>query len=361
MAYLFQKSTRFANLTSLTAGFVIILLFVLVIYGIIIYQPLIPGSSKDEDLRNHRRIVERIHGGEGYYTAAGEELRARGYATRSVFNWRLPLLVWLLGHLPGTDTGQVIAVILACISLLIWIGALQQNQLSFGELVLGSLALLEPIIYSLSPGVFLAHEFWAGTLITLSLAAYARDWRVISVISGLMALFLRELTLPFTCVMLVLSYIEGRRFEALFWSIGMVAFGGELFFHWSIVKNLMTEADSSLMGGWVVFGGWQFVLSTAQMHPYLLLAPHWVTAIILPLVLLGLAGWRGQLGSRVAATVGIYILAYLFVGLPYNQYWGLMYTNVMLLGLLYAPYSLRDLWQSVRRNLIKGTSLEKRV
>ncbi len=358
---LFQKSTRFANLTPLTAGLIIIVLIVLVVYGIIIYRPMIPGSGKGEDLRNHRRIVERMHAGEKYYAVAGEELRRRGYATRSVFNWRLPLLVWLLGHLPSTDTGQVIAVILACISLLIWISVLQQNQLSFGETVLGSLALLEPIIYSLSPGVFLAHEFWAGTFMTLSLACYARGWRVVSVVCGLMALFLRELTLLFICVMLVLSYVEGRRREALVWFIGIIAFGVELFLHWSIVKNLITEADSALMGGWIVFGGWQFVLSTAQMHPYLLLAPHWVTAIILPLVLLGLAGWRGQLGSRVAATVGIYILAYLFVGLPYNQYWGLMYTNVMLLGLLYAPYSLRDLWQSTRRNLGKETSLEKRA
>src|SRR5262245_2678095 len=48
-----------------------------------------------------RRIVERVRAGEGYYAAAGHELRAQGYPTRSPFNWRLPTLSWLIGGLPG--------------------------------------------------------------------------------------------------------------------------------------------------------------------------------------------------------------------------------------------------------------------
>ncbi len=85
------------------------------------------------------------------------------------------------------------------------------------------------------------------------------------------------------------------------------------------------------------------------MHPLLLIAPAWVSAITLPSALLGLAGWHSNLGSRVGCTVGIYTLAYLFVGLPFNQYWGLMYTFVMPLGLLYVPYVLKDLLQIIRQ------------
>jgi len=59
----------------------------------------------------------------------------------------------------------------------------------------------------------------------------------------------------------------------------------------------------------------------AQMHSYLFLAPPWVTALVLPFVLVGLAGWRGPLG--------------------------LMYTNILPLGLLYVSSSIRDLWRSV--------------
>jgi hypothetical protein len=87
------------------------------------------------------------------------------------------------------------------------------------------------------------------------------------------------------------------------------------------------------------------------MHPFLLISPPWVVAIILPLALLGLAGWRGASGIRVACTVGIYVLAFLIVGRSNDIAWGLMYAFVMPLGLLHAPYALRELWQPFQMKL----------
>jgi hypothetical protein len=94
--------------------------------------------------------------------------------------------------------------------------------------------------------------------------------------------------------MMILAYIEGQRREALIWFAEILCFGGELLIHWSIVSRLITNNDKVLEGGWIVFGGWPFVLSTVQMHPFLLIFPPWVVAIILPLALLGLAGWRAH-------------------------------------------------------------------
>ena len=344
--------SRFANLTPLAACLILAPVILVIAYGLISSQPAsVSGdneNTKGEDLRNYRRIVERIHAGEGYYEAAGNELRSRGYPTRSVFNWRLPLLAWLMGHLPSIIVGKALAIILTLITMLIWISILQE-ELSFGQITGGSLLLLGPVILSLLPDVFLAHEFWAGAFITLSLVAYARGWRILSVGSGLMALFLRELTLPFIGVMLVLSYRERHRCETLAWIWGVVSFGIIVLFHWAKVSSLVTDGNVSA-GGWIAFGGWPFVLSTAQMHPYLILTPQWVTALLLPLFLVGLTGWRGPLGLRFALTVGAYILFYFFIGKPFNQYWGLMYTNILPLGLLYAPSSFRDLWRSARSN-----------
>ena len=305
-----MSPTRFPNLSSRNALFIIATLIFIIVYGLIAYHPVIPKESKGADLLLYKRIVERISGGETYYDVTGEELRTRGYTSNSVFNWRLPMLGWLLGHLPSAKIGQVLAVILASITLLIWISVFHQKQYDFAQIMIGGLLLTGPVIYSLLPDPFLMHEFWAGTLIALSLAAYGRGWRYASVICGLTALFLRELTLPFICVMMVLAYREGHRREALAWLIGSMVFGGELMLHWSIVTSLLTEKDLALEGGWIVFGGWRFVLDTAKMQPLLLIAPPWVTAIILPLALFGLAGWRGPLGSRVATTVGIYILLF---------------------------------------------------
>src|SRR5438874_1953192 len=61
-----------------------------------------------KDLEAYRRIVARVHTGEDYYRAAGEELRAGGYATSSVFNWRPPLYAWLLAAFPQPEWGQAL-------------------------------------------------------------------------------------------------------------------------------------------------------------------------------------------------------------------------------------------------------------
>lgn len=352
----FKWSTRFGKLAPFSAIVVISVLVVVIGYGIIAFNTEGTDANREsnngEDLRCYRSIVERIHAGEGYYEAAGSELRSRGYATESVFNWRMPLLAWFLGHLPGAKTGQALAFVLALVSLVIWISVLQRYY-SFGPLLIGGLLLSGPLIYSLLPGIFLAHEYWAGTLITLSLAAHARRWRVVSVLSGLTALFIRELTLPYVCVMCMLSYIEDHKREALVWLIGMLAFGTLFFYHFTIVRDLITEGNLIQEGGWVAFGGWRFVLSTAQMHPFLFLAPACITAGIFPFMLLGLAGWHEREGLRVALTVLVFAAAYLFFGKPYNRYWGLMYTSLMPIGLLFAPHSLRDLLLSARRIWMK--------
>jgi hypothetical protein len=299
----------------------------------------------------YQTVVERIHAGESYYSIVGSELRRIGYPTQSVFNWRLPALAWLLGQLPSARAGQVLAVILAVTTLLVWLSVFFQNKYALWQVLLGGLFLSGPVIYSLFPGTFLLHEFWAGTLITLSLAAHARGWRHASVISGLMALLLRELSLPFVCVMMLLAYREGQRREALFWFAGLLVFCGEFLLHWSIVGNLNTGDDRLLAGDWIVFGGWPFVLNTAQMNPFLIALPPWVAAILLPPSLLGLARWRSAPGSRVACTVSLYVLAFSIAGRSNNTAWGLMYAFVMPLGLLHVPGALRELWQPIQMKL----------
>ena len=57
--------------------------------------------------------IHRIAGGEGYYAAAADELRQRGFPTRSVFNWRTPAPMWLIGVLPDARLGGAILGLLA--------------------------------------------------------------------------------------------------------------------------------------------------------------------------------------------------------------------------------------------------------
>ncbi len=65
------------------------------------------------DLALYRTEERRIRAGESYYEAANVELRQRGYPTRSLFNWRTPLPMWLLGKLPDPALGRVLLGLLA--------------------------------------------------------------------------------------------------------------------------------------------------------------------------------------------------------------------------------------------------------
>jgi hypothetical protein len=102
-------------------------------------------------------------------------------------------------------------------------------------------------------------------------------------------------------------------------------------------------------GSWVQFGGAHFLLVTCRMNGYLFRAPLWVSAIYLPLTLLGLAGWRSGTGTRLAWTAGAYVTAFAVVGQPFNDYWGLLDAPLLALGFAAAPDALRDLIRALAK------------
>jgi hypothetical protein len=92
------------------------------------------------------------------------------------------------------------------------------------------------------------------------------------------------------------------------------------------------------------------------MHPYLMLLPPWLTAIVVPLAVVGLMGWGGPLGSRIGATVCVYMTVFIIIGQSFNRYWGVLYVNLLPLGLLFAPAAVRDLFCSAA-NITTGESV----
>ncbi|HVZ15103.1 MAG TPA: hypothetical protein VG894_11635, partial [Bauldia sp.] len=100
--------------------------------------------------------------------------------------------------------------------------------------------------------------------------------------------------------------------------------------------------------GWLQFGGLPFVLRTAAFNGLLAFAPEWVSAILLPLAAIGLIAWPGGEGRRVAATVTAYLVLFLFVGKAFDDYWGALYTPLLMLGLGFAPAAIRDLLATLR-------------
>ena len=110
----YTTSTAYARLTPLQArGVLAALLLTFAFCVAVTLSPLASSNPQQylpvpSDVALYRAEVERVHAGEGYYPAAAAELTVRGYPTRSAFNWRTPLPMWLLGKLPWFGLGKAL-------------------------------------------------------------------------------------------------------------------------------------------------------------------------------------------------------------------------------------------------------------
>jgi hypothetical protein len=299
------------------------------------------------DLALYRVIIRRVHDGENYYVAAQEELRKRGYPTRSVFNWRPPTYAWFFALFPEPRWihGCLLLLSAAALALAYWGEAFHANVLQAGALLL---LLIGPLGWSAVEEAFYSQEVWAGTLIVLSVAAYSARLRWLGVAAGLAALLLRELALPYVVVAGGVAFFHGRKREAIVWGIGVIAFFLILLWHaQQVTARLSAEDEKIFSEGWLRLGGLRFLLLTSRMNRYLFDAPQWLAAIFLALSLLGLAARPCEDGTRLALTVASFLFAFCFVGNPrINDYWGLLYVGLLPFGLVRLPVALRDLVHS---------------
>ena len=154
-----------------------------------------PHPNEAGDVALYRAEVARIRHGERYYQAAAAELTARGYPTRSVFNWRTPLPVWLLGKLPAVVLGKALPGGLALALLLMAFEAVSSNNsrglTAPGRIAPGrtvgitpigcALLLTGPLLPTVLGDLFMMPVLWAGVLIGLSACAFRNQstaaWR----------------------------------------------------------------------------------------------------------------------------------------------------------------------------------------
>jgi hypothetical protein len=287
-----------------------------------------------KDLEAYRRIVERVHAGESYYGAAGSELHARGYASSSVFNWRLPIYAWLLAALPTPEWGQVLLGLLALLALGLAYAADRADGGSLGRSLILVTAMAGAFLWCVDGDAFFAQELWAGVLIALSVGCYGVRFRVGGIAAGLAALAIRELALPFVLVAPVLAIRERRWRETMAWCIGLACYAIFLGWHAWQVQQHLTGQELAEAEGWIQFGGPAFVVHTSQMNVWLFNLPAWIALLYLAASLLGMSAFRGPNATLIWATVGIYLVAFLVIGKPFNIYWGLLYVALLPTGLV---------------------------
>lgn len=355
-------TTRYASLTRSQA--------LLVVVGIISSialcelavprQTLVPKSYANKDggdMAFYAQVVRRIHAGQGYYDALGSELRSSQRATGAVANWRTPLHLSTVAFFPSPMWAGVIVAAGAAVALALSF-LLMVRQGAGLVSVLEPLLMLGPLLASFStPGIYFA-EIWAGILIVLSIAAFSFGWWRVGVGAGLLATFFRELALPYAIVSAWLAWRQKRRSETVAWIVGLCAYGVYLAIHASFVKGSLTAADQN-PPSWIQFGGLDFILRTASVG-WLMILPTWMTAIYLPVSILGLIGWTDAIAVRVLSTVAVYLAAFAMVGHSMNLYWGGIYAPLLTFGAAWSCYAFRDLCRVILTGTIRH-SAESRV
>jgi hypothetical protein len=299
------------------------------------------------DIQLYRAEVDRVHAGESYYDAAAVELRERGYPRASVFNWRTPLPVWIVGQLSDIGTANAIlgglGYVLVCLSF-----HLLAQEAGVRQAALGALLLVGAIMPCLLGDLVVMSELWSGVLIALSAVCFGIQRTTAGVVAAVAALFFRELAAPYVLVCLALA-AGGRRYRELaLWAAGLAAYAAFFGAHvWQVLPRA-SGADIAQVHGWIRFGGAGFLISTAQMNAFLIVLPQWVSAIYLPAVLAGCATWNTPAGRRIGWTIALYAIAFSAVGNDFNQYWGSMTAPLYCLAACRLPATIRQWWTAAQ-------------
>ena len=360
-----SRPTDYARLAPWQARAVLVLLVIAVGFFVgVTLSPLRRGNvgkhrRGESDVALYRAEVDRIHAGEGYYQAASAELTRRGYPTRSVFNWRTPLPMWLIGRLPSPVLGKALLGV-AALGLIFAafevIAREENNRLRRG--VACVLLLSGPLMPCVLGDLFVMPVLWAGVFIALSVCFLGLGRTRLGVGFGLAAVFFRELALPYCLLAAVLAAVGKRRGELLGWIAGLAAWLAFFGWHATRIAALITPEAHAHAESWVQFAGAGFVISTVQMNAYLLLLPQWITALYLAVALFGLAGWSTPAGTRLGLTVCLFVVAFGVIGQEFNQYWGCLIGPLLCFGVVQFLASLRDACAAaaLKRERVLGTA-----
>ncbi len=291
--------------------------------------------------------IDHLRRGEGYYSSMEKELRSRFYAVRPFWNFRLPTLAMFVSRFKTNLPPRIILMALAGILELLWLIILFKEA-GWPSVAMGVVLFTLILRVAGSPNLTVCHDVWVGILIALSIGFYAYN-RPASIVFGLLALSLRIHACAFVVVMGACALWERKYREFLVWSAGLILFGCYVAIHAHFASQHATDMDA--IKSWEAHGGWSFVMATTSM-----LLPDFsriaaVTGPLLIISILSLTMWNHPSARRAAMTMLAFICAFMVMGNPDNDYWGLLYSPLYAVGLAYSPKAVRD--------MIRGAENEK--
>lgn len=316
-------------------------------------QPVLGADEYDQDIALYEAAIRKVQAGENYYDFIVPEHRLRDYPVRPGLSVRLPTLAYIEAALNTLHLGVAASIAIMLATIAVWWrrfgeepGVGRLRRVATALVFVGASLALNRHYYSL-------HELWAGMLLMLSFGLHrvrtperAGSWLGAFVCAAL-ALFIRELSLPFVLLMGAMALWRRDWREALAWGGLVLAFALVLAIHLAQITPQVAPSDPHGASWWAFRGlsGW---LGNVAGSSNLRLLPHWLAGPLVILTTLGWASWRTPAGAFAFWISAGYGLLFMIVGRWDNFYWGAMVAPMLTAGLAFAPRAITSLLRSAR-------------
>lgn len=343
------QPTRFAALSRQGARTVLIVIALLIAATLAACyvggtSPSVEGKSGSEtDAMLYQTIVEGIRHGGHYYAVAATALREGGYPLKPFVAFRLPTLAVVEAALPPIVALALLVAIVVAAAMAWYVRLRAQTSVRNGAQIAVLVLLAAGLAVFLERDMVAFHEIVAGPLIALSLAVWRPGRWVEAAAIATIALMIRETVAAYLMVMLLFALLDRNWREAAGWGTGLAAFALVLVLHARAVAEVVGPLDPS-SPGWHGLLGYGYFIKTVALGTLLVTAPLWIAAPLIALALVGWAAWRDALALRVLAVLAAYGVLLGVFARPDNVYWVLLIAPFVLLGLLFAPDALGDLF-----------------
>lgn len=294
--------------------------------------------KKGGDLGLYERVVEGVRSGGNYYDVVMHEHLAGPYATSPPTAIRTPVLTYI--HVILGDFAPWLLAALAILVILVllretevitknrleWYVAIACSAIAFG-------------MYA-NPSAAYFHEAWAAVLMVLSMFLASKNRIVWAATLGLLAVSIRELAAPFLVLMLIFHFRSGWR-RWVPWLASLSVFSALYALHWRAAVDASKGLTALVSPPWMVFGGWPHAVDAFMFSGPLRVLPFAVSAIVLPLAILGWISVDAKFARLVSVTVLAFWVFFCLAGRVQNAYWGHLVASITLVGLAFAPRAFR--------------------
>jgi hypothetical protein len=238
----------------------------------------------------------------------------------------------------------VLMLTIAVSAGIVWIALLMETALARPPAMIAAAILLAGgLVAFVQWPLWPFHEFWSAPLVALSLALRRPGLWLSAAAFGLAAALIRETAALYLLVMVAAAWLEGNRREAAGWSIAVAVFAVALVCHAWAATHAVGPLDPPSPGWAGLNGPGLFVRGIAQSSALQIL-PLALAAPLVALSAFGWSVWAHPTALRVAATIAAYAAVMSVFARLDTFYWALMATPLLLVGLVFVPDGLRDLW-----------------